>query len=119
MSPSNREAPTSPSSAGRGVVTETLTLEAGERGEILLYPETDVRDPVVTVDGPRNFAVKDVLVGDLPAPSVTLLPTQPGSWRARVGGILAGPERFLKVLVWNTSSCKITLRASTDEEQDP
>jgi hypothetical protein len=97
---------------------ETLTLEAGERGEIVLYPERDTRGPSVVVEGSGDsFVVEDVLLGNLPAPSVEVSDTPRGTWAARVGDVLAGPEKPVKVLVRNTGADKITLRASLDAEK--
>lgn len=90
---------------------ETLTLEAGERGEIVLYPEQDSRDPRLVVDGSDNFVVEDVLVGERVAPSVEVSDTPRGTWSARVRGVVAGPERPIKVLVRNAVVDKVTLRA--------
>lgn len=97
---------------------ETLTLEDGERGELVLCPEHDVADPLVTLDGSDDFAVEDVLLGNLPAPSVEVSDTRRGTWSARIRGILAGPESHLKVLVRNTGGGRITLRATIAEEND-
>jgi hypothetical protein len=99
------------------VTLEVLTLEAGERGEIVLYPEQDTPGPSVVVEGSDCFVVEDVLLGNLPAPAVEVSATRRGEWAARVRDVLAGPDRPLKILVRNTSGCKITLRASLDAEE--
>jgi hypothetical protein len=99
------------------VTLEVLTLEAGERGEIVLYPEQDTRDPSLTVEGSDCFVVEDVLLGNLPAPVVEVSDTPRGTWAARVRDSLAGPERPLKVLVRNAGGGRVTLRASLDAEK--
>jgi hypothetical protein len=98
------------------VTLEFLTLEAGERGEIVLYPDQDLLGPSLVVDGSDDFVVEDVLLGNLPAPSVSVSDTPRGTWAAEVRESLAGPEKPLKVLVRNTSVGKITLRAKINVE---
>jgi hypothetical protein len=100
------------------VTLEILTLDPGERGEIVLCPEGDSRDPLVVLEGTDDFAVEDVMLGNLPASSVDLGVAGRGSWSARLRESLACPERPLKVLVRNTATCKITLRAKIAEEND-
>jgi hypothetical protein len=97
---------------------ETLTLEAGERGEIVLCPEQDTRDPQVTLEGSGDFAVEEVMLGNLPAPSVAVANGRRGTWSASVHGVVACPDRPLKVLVRNVGEGKITLRATITEEDD-
>lgn len=91
---------------------EVLHLEAGERGEIVLYPEGDVCDPCLAIDGPDEFVVEDVLFDERPAPSVSVSDTPRGTWSASVRGVAASPERPVKVLVRNAGECKISLRAT-------
>jgi hypothetical protein len=95
---------------------ETLSMEAGEKGEVVLCPDHDVPDPLVTLEGSDDFAVEDVLLGNLPAPSVEVTAARRGEWSARIRGVLLGPESPLKVLVLNTGAGKITLRATIAEE---
>jgi hypothetical protein len=95
---------------------ETLTLETGERGEFVLYPDQDVLSPSLVVEGPTNFVVEEVLLDNLPVPSVEVSDTQRGTWTAKIRDVSAGPERPLKVVVVNTSAGRVTLRASIPEE---
>jgi hypothetical protein len=102
------------------VTLETLVLEAGERGEIVLCPEFDTPDPKVHLVGTGDFVVEDVLHGHLPAPSVEVDATvsRRDEWSAQVRGVLVCPEQPLKVLVKNAGASKITLRASIPEETE-
>jgi hypothetical protein len=104
------------------VTLETLTLEAGERGEVVLRPEGSSLEPRVTLEGTDDFVVEEVLLGNLPAPRVDVSSIQRGAWSARVStevrGVLTNPNLSLKVLVRNTGGCKITLRATIAEEPE-
>jgi hypothetical protein len=95
---------------------ETLVLEAGERGEVVLYPEHDVLGPRITVEGTDDFVVEDVLLGNLPALTVGASGGRERTWSAKIPDVLACPERPLKVLVRNPGAGKITLRATIAEE---
>ncbi len=95
---------------------ETLTLEAGEHREIILCPERDVRDPLIQLECSNMFAVEDVLFDNLPAPAVQVTASPRGTWTAKILNVLVCPERPLKLLVKNSGSGKITLRASLTVE---
>jgi hypothetical protein len=95
---------------------EVLTLEAGEAGEIVLYPDQDTLGPSLVVEGSDKFVVEDVLLGSLQAPSVEVSDPGRGTWVARVRDVVAGPEKPIKVLVRNVGGSKITLRAAITEE---
>ena len=97
---------------------ETLTLEAGERGEVVLYPEGDVRDPRVVVEGSDYFVVEEVLAGNVQAPRVDVRVTRRGEWSAVVRDVSCGPETPLKVVVRNTCGGRISLRATVTSEED-
>jgi hypothetical protein len=101
---------------------ETLTLEVGERGEIVLHPEEETRDPRVVLEGSDDFVVEEVMLGHLPAPWVDVSSTQRETWSARVStevrGVITRPNLPLKVLVRNTGGSKITLRATIAEEPE-
>jgi hypothetical protein len=104
------------------VTLETLALEAGERGEVVLHPEGAALDPRVTLEGSDDFVVEEVLLGNLPAPWVDVSSTQRGIWSAKISakvrGGLTRPNLPLKVLVRNTGGSKITLRATIAEETE-
>jgi hypothetical protein len=100
------------------VILETLTLEAGERGEVVLCPECDARDPRVVLEGTGDFVVEDVLLGNLPTPAVDVSSSQRGTWSAKVRDVLVCPDKPLKGLVKNTGAGTITLKGSLDEEND-
>jgi hypothetical protein len=122
QSPLRRLRETDTSQRDGRLTPETLTLEAGERGEIVLHPEGDSRDPRVTLEGSEDFVVEEVLLGNLPAPRVDTSSAQRGTWSARVStevrGVLTSPNLPLKVLVRNTGDSKITLRATIAEEPE-
>jgi hypothetical protein len=98
------------------VTSETLTLEPGERGEIVLCPDLDTRDPLIRVESSDDFVVEDVLLENLPAPSVQVSDSPRRTWAAKISNLVVCPDRPLKILVRNTGSGKITLRASLHEE---
>jgi hypothetical protein len=101
------------------VVFESVSLEPGERGEVVLVPERPMHDPTIFMSEREceGVVVEEVLVGRTSVARNGHWPVEVFRNGHRLDGVVTGDEP-LKVVVVNTGATRVSVGASLVDSKE-